>query len=859
MISVRPLNRLGAFGVIIIQLTSLFAETKSDFVIETLHLENARVEDALYFLQRKLDTFRTSNPTYPVRNIEFSNNLVTLKSPQAISNYDLISSNSFSDIQFEDALSVICEASGVKWRKAGATIYITDKKDPGQLQIRAFYVAKDIFIKGKTPKESLKQMGLQFPEGSCAIYSIGRGVLVCLNYESALNDTSSFLNISKKGRQMTPPLSTFKSNQVVLGDFTVGSDIENHDFFFAEDSDASTKDLENIFRNLDIPIESCNYTRSNSKLLVRAPYHIIQFLDSYIRLINGRPNKSPSMPLEYLQAVTKPKKLETEEIKDEAGNVVKEFTIGFNNKTYANPLKTRQTSSTLSFVHDDGVASIPLNRIDESIQHMLGYNSQESRPDIIEKVSSPNQRDAELITRQEPPATQSIAEPEKTSISAPGAEMSNSESRNLIYNGFPIEDIIRNGVVAIDKAPIYELQQGEGDLFDLVKELKGGALDSLNPMEQNSKRQKLLQSSAVRNPRPGALLGYVRSGFVLRHLNWRGEEFFAVCFPKDIGGQSIGCVKVSDFAPIGGANWWVGPSSNMLAMFSSPNIGSYVEPTKNTVLLSPFLPNKREYHQKILSNSGNIIHNLRLIQNGSDKLRLADSNILATQALAETPAGFFLGYYIENEIVAEAASVTWEQVLNNSRSRYKIRRDKSSVELKDGDLIVTAFDKDRRNFYGLSFDNPNDLIIGPSQYERILLKGQHALLGNLEIPKSDGFELAQQAGEESSSQNSTSPQLETQKNLNSIEIRFKDLSLSSLSVTIVKNYKTREVERLSGNFQSNLSYKTTPWKDVRENYSHEYGLGIDGTITITDGVKIYRISQGFMKKPEMTIYSIEEK
>jgi hypothetical protein len=48
------------------------------------------------------------------------------------------------------------------------------------------------------------------------------------------------------------------------------------------------------------------------------------------------------------------------------------------------------------------------------------------------------------------------------------------------------------------------------------------------------------------------------------------------------------------------------------------------------------------------------------------------------------------------------------------------------------------------------------------------------------------------------------------------------------------------------------------WKDFKENYAHEYNLGVDGALTITDGVKIYRIAEGFMRKPEMSVYSIGE-
>jgi hypothetical protein len=241
------------------------------------------------------------------------------------------------------------------------------------------------------------------------------------------------------------------------------------------------------------------------------------------------------------------------------------------------------------------------------------------------------------------------------------------------------------------------------------------------------------------------------------------------------------------------------------------------------------------------------------INTTSDKIEVADTNITAIQAIAETPAGLFLGYSFENDSSTETASITWEQVVNKQKTRYTLKKEKSAIDLKDGDVILTPFKKDRRSFQGLSFEDPNELIISPSNYARLLTKGQYALLGSLEAPKSDGFELVKESDNESSSPISTGPQLEIQKQLDSVEIKFNDLDSSLLSVTVSKTYKKREVERLGGSLQYGFSYKTTPWKDIKENYSHEYNLGVDGALTITDGVKIYRISEGFMKKPEMTI------
>ena len=127
------------------QSSSLFANGKSEFIIEALNLENARVEDAVYFLQTNLDEFRASNPNYPIKNIEFSNNLSRLRSPLAISNYNLIASNNLSHISFEDALKIISETSAVTCRKEGETVFISDKNDGGQLQIRLFAVPRDFF------------------------------------------------------------------------------------------------------------------------------------------------------------------------------------------------------------------------------------------------------------------------------------------------------------------------------------------------------------------------------------------------------------------------------------------------------------------------------------------------------------------------------------------------------------------------------------------------------------------------------------------------------------------------------------------------------------------------------------------
>ena len=836
------------------QTSNIFADGKSDFTIETLNLEKARVEDAVYFLQTKLDEFRALNPNYPVKNIEFSNNLLRLRSPLAISNYDLIASNNFSHISFEDALKVISETSSVKWRKEGKTLYISDKNDPGQLQIRVFSIPKDFFLKGRTPKESLESIGISFPDETCAIYAMGKGLLVCINYENELNNLSNFLTLSKKGRPVGAAIQAYVSKQVLLGEFAVGNDVTNHEFFLhEEDGSSPLHSTGDVMKLLDIPVQSFHYDKSKSKLLIRAPYHIIQFFDSYIKIINGRPAQMPGTPLEYLQAASKSEKMRPQEIKDASGGAIKEFIVESSGKIYKNPLKTRQTTSTLSFIHDEGAVSIPISQLHPSMQAILGFNASASRPDIIEssaynKVESKEKQDAPAERlKEELNPTQSVAHvlPELT-------------ENKLLFNGFTISDILNTGVVAISRAPVYELQQIDEGLFNIVAQLKERDKDNNPNFSSKSLERSLYESPSVQNPRPGALLGHVRSGFVLKNLNWRGDEYAAVVFPKDIGGFSIGCIKVSDFAQIGGSNWWNNSSIGMLQNFSPNKIGQPVETTKNTTLLSPFLPERNSYHQKILSNSSLLIKGLWLINTTSNKIQIAESNITASQGIAETPAGLFLGYFFENDSSTETSSITWEQVINKQQSKYNLKKEKSAIELKNGDIILTAFKQDRRSFQGLSFEDPNELIIGPSQYARLLTKGQYTLLGSLETPKTDGFELVRESTDDPKLSKSTGPQLEIQKQLESVQIKFNDLESSLLSVTVSKTYKKREVERIGGSLQYGFSYRTTPWKDIKENYAHEYNLGVDGALTITDGIKIYRIAEGFMKKPEMTIYSIAE-
>lgn len=844
---------LCVWSAIIMQSSSLFANGKSEFIIEALNLENARVEDAVYFLQTNLDEFRASNPNYPIKNIEFSNNLSRLRSPLAISNYNLIASNNLSHISFEDALKIISETSAVTCRKEGETVFISDKNDGGQLQIRLFAVPRDFFLKGRTPKESLENIGISFPSETCAIYAMGRGVLVCINYETELNNLSNFLTLSKKGRQVGAAIPAYESKQLMSGEFAVGNDVTNHAFFLDRgDGSSSLLSTENIMNQLDIPVQSFHYTKSKSKLIIRAPYHIIQFFDSYIKIINGRPTQMPGAPLEYLQAASRPEKMRPQEIKDESGGAVKEFLVESSGKIYKNPLRTRQTTSTVSFVHDEGAASIPISKLHPTMQAMLGFNASDSRPDIIEKVAynkveSKEKQDAaaELLKKESPPKSNlALVTPEPT-------------NKKILFNGFSISDILNTSVVAINRAPVYELQQIDGEIFNIIAQLK--QTDSNTPnLSSKSLERVLYESPSVQNPRPGVLLGYVRSGFVLKHLNCREGEYAAVVFPKDIGGCSVGCVKISDFAQVGGVGYWSNAPSGVLQNFSSPEIEQIVETTKNTTLLSPFLPERNTYHQKILSNASSLIKNLWLINTASNKIQVVNSNITAIQGIAETPAGFFMGYFFENDSSMETSSITWEQLINKQKAKYKLKKEKSSIELRDDDIILTAFNKDRRSFQGLSFEDPNELIISPSQYARLLTKGTYALLGSLEIPKADGFELVKDSEANPSSTKSIGPQLEIQKQLESVEIKFNDFDSSSLSVTVSKTYKKREVERLGGSSGYGFSYKTTPWKDFKENYAHEYNLGVDGALTLTDGVKIYRIAEGFMRKPEMSVYSIGE-
>lgn len=834
---------------------SLFADGKPVFTIETLNLENARVEDAIYFLQKKLDDFRASNPNYPIKNIEFSNKLLCLKSPLAISNYDLIASNNLSHISFEDALKIISEISNVKSRREGETIYIYDKEDLGQLQIRVFSVQKDFFSKGKTPKISLENIGISFPTETCAIYAMGKGLLVCLNYEKELNNLSSFLTLSKKGRQLGAPIPAYASKQLLFAEFAVGNDVINHDFFLnQETSSASLIKTQNILNQLDIPVHSFIYDKSKSKVLLNAPYHIIQFFDNFVKIINGRAIQLPNRPLEYMQAASKPDEIRPQEIKDSSGGTIKEFLVESSGNTYRNPLKTRQTASTVCLIHADGVASIPISKLGPDMQATLGFNASDSQPDIIEKAASNKAESKQKQDVQIAPLQEEL-QPKPILANTP----TDHSVKNRFFNGFSISEVLDTGVIAISRAPVYELQQIDEGLFNVVAQLKEKEKNEKTSLDSKSVERLLNESPSVLNPRPGALLGYVRSGFLFKNLTWRGDEYAAVVFPKDIGGFSIGCVKVSDFAQIGGGYCWNNGSVGMLQNFSLSKIGQTIETTKNTTLLSPFLPERNSYHQKILSNASSLLQSLWLINSPSNRIQVTDSNITAMQAVVETPAGLFVGYFFENDSSTETSSITWEQIVNKQQARYTLKKEKSAIELKDGDIIVTAFKKDRRSFQGLSFENPNELIIGPSQYARLLTKGHYALLGSLEIPRADGFELAKASDDNANLSRSTGPQLEIQKQLEFVEIKFKDLDSSLLSVIVCKTYKKREVERLGGSAGYGISYKTTPWKDFKENFAHEYNLGVDGALTITDGVKIYRISEGFMKKPEMTIYSIAEK
>jgi len=95
------------------------------------------------------------------------------------------------------------------------------------------------------------------------------------------------------------------------------------------------------------------------------------------------------------------------------------------------------------------------------------------------------------------------------------------------------------------------------------------------------------------------------------------------------------------------------------------------------------------------------------------------------------------------------------------------------------------------------------------------------------------------------------------KKLDRIQIQFDALDNDKLRLLVISEYNIREVER-KANANGGESIAAKPWRKKKEQLSSDVALSGDGSALFTDGEKVYRIAAGRMKKPELTIYSVEK-
>jgi len=421
-----------------------------------------------------------------------------------------------------------------------------------------------------------------------------------------------------------------------------------------------------------------------------------------------------------------------------------------------------------------------------------------------------------------------------------------------VFNGLPLSAIFVNAVVATSRSPVYEISGGDTSLRE--------AEDAVNAEYASPLHQFLLRNycydiasafkKVSKDCHPGKTIGYVRPGFILASLEYKNNESAPVLFPKSIGGMRFGVIKWTDFSFAGSTGyrkWWneSGPDPlSDVSIVACPQFKPFML-TKNSRLLDPFSAS-----EVILSNTEYTMSAAWMIHPANATKPAGFARNGGVLSVVETSDGLFLGYLTEKGITGLSA-LTWEQALSTNTAPFAIKPDPSKKELKTNTAIFSLFDADSRTQKRSPSSNPEDFLVFPEAYPEILQKGTWALKTSLTAPRGSGFEPIREFEAQ------TTLQYEVQRKLDRIQLQFDAMDKNSLSLLVISEFSTRDVER-KVNATGGETIVAKPWRQKKEQASAYVGLSGDGAVRFTDGEKIYQIALGAMGKPQLTVFHIEK-
>jgi hypothetical protein len=402
-------------------------------------------------------------------------------------------------------------------------------------------------------------------------------------------------------------------------------------------------------------------------------------------------------------------------------------------------------------------------------------------------------------------------------------------SNNPIFNGIPLSEILCNAVVATSRSPIYELSGGDQSFRDTLEHIKAKYTRSNDSYPAYLERLNALQALA-KDALPGRLLGYLRPEFIVKSMNWQSTDSAPVLFPKTIGGMQFGAVHWSDFTTV-----------KVVPHDLNATFKPYPLTTKS-LLFDPF-----DALDPILSNTESTMITAWIISDKTGQNTIVCNG--AILSVVETRDGLFLGYLGEKGESGMSA-ITWEQTTRTTHTPFTLKT-VSSKDLKPSAVIFSLFDANARTQKRIPSDNPLDFVLFPENYGDVLQKGTWALKTSIAIPKDSGFSPVEEY------ETKTTFQLEIEKKLNWIRLQFDGLESDKLRLLVVSDYEFREVDR-TRNANGGETINAKPWRQERQQLRADVSLLGDGSMRFTDGEKIYQIAIDRMKKPMLTVYTVEK-
>lgn|GEM_PF-3248558 len=340
----------------------------------------------------------------------------------------------------------------------------------------------------------------------------------------------------------------------------------------------------------------------------------------------------------------------------------------------------------------------------------------------------------------------------------------------------------------------------------------------------------------------GKLLGYVRTGFLIRSTGYGWQDGLTAILPVPLASEPIAWLHQSEVVAFNElVRKAIRPNAKVDVFGTRPDIRKFeIYPvTPNAELLDPF-----EGKEIILSNAqGSILEVYR-----SD---YRDRN--GTLGIAKTSAGYFLGYLREKSALGPSR-YSWEQIRTEKKWRFFLRNGQKK-SLRKGTRVfrLASFNKAQRQ--AVVSTDPARIQIKPIHYERLLQIGLERLHAELKAPTDAGFEEEVKADEsDTSTQSGYYRYVEVVPEF--IMVNFLDWSEQATTLEVAFKKKERVIETWI-NGRTILRTQTSPWKNITIKDTKTLENDLDGTIRLTDGEAIYEISRrGF--NPELQTYTVEE-